>query len=181
MTFLERCIQALENNKIIAGVIIVFIIVTGISTFAKWVTDLIPLLMCSWSNRLFYCDANGLSAIKYNTGWIYLGLVDNQETTYRTQPLYSIEKSTYTDSNLTPRVGEIIKLSAKRDIVILDYKSTGVNSRFTPPWKANVLDENDYTGYFMPKGSVVEVRDISIAGYPGHDKVVWARIGLPPE
>lgn len=180
MTTLDKIINTLQNNRIVVLIIFVFIFITSLSTFTNAINYLITQLTCKDSSTIFYCRTNGLLSIKYHTGWINLGIVDNEETTYRTLPLYTIEKRVYDEPFLTPRIGELIKISANREIVILNYKTTDIKDVFIPPWKENILKDKDYTNFFITKDTIVEIRDVSIAGYPGHDKFVWARVGLPP-
>jgi hypothetical protein len=61
-----------------------------------------------------------------------------------------------------PQVGDTIRLSVERNIVISGYTKIGVSKLFQPPWQLNTLSADDYTGVKLPKDAVVEVRDVSL-------------------
>jgi hypothetical protein len=61
---------------------------------------------------------------------------------------------------------------AERNIVILDFATKGLTRTFVPPWQQTEgkLLDGDYTGWKLPKGAMVEVRDVSRGSFPGKVK-----------
>lgn len=168
-------IEKLKNRPVIAVVLIAVAVVVGLAQL----TDAISKLKTALPE--VFRPAVALPTIPGDSGWLLLGDLDPDGKRYVRGPLYETEKSAYPDKSLTPRKGELLRLSAERNVVIAGYKNTGLAQKFTPPWQLNALSDPDYTGVKLPRGSVVEVRDVSLGRFPGQPIVVWARVAPPPK
>jgi hypothetical protein len=111
------------------------------------------------------------------TGWIFGGYFDDKAQVFAQGPYFKVVRSGYSDKQPFPRAGEWIKITSERRIVISDFAFKGLTRRFDPPWQQNVLSESDYTGLTLPKGAVVEVRDVSAGAFPDKPEALWIRIG----
>lgn len=121
-----------------------------------------------------------LPVLPGDSGWILIGDFDTKKQIYTRGPLYKVIESNYPDLSLLPRKGEIIELTAERNIVIANYQNAGTTDILQPPWQENILDTEDYTDIQLAKGSQIEVRDISLGKLKNMPAVVWIRIGYPP-
>jgi hypothetical protein len=82
-----------------------------------------------------------------------------------------------TASDQTIELGDTIRLTAKRGIVIVDFKKSYVAQKLVSPIKAGIIEDSDNTGVVLPKGTVLVVRDISRGRTPGNPNVaVWLRV-----
>jgi hypothetical protein len=148
------------------------------------------VLILAWSTAIVGIGAwvlvsiaqpkNAAISIPGDTGWLLLGDIDRASGSYIRGPFYKIIKSNYPDKSALPRKDEWLELTAERNVIITDYRVSGLSKQLDPPWQKNVLDENDYTGIKLPKGSKVEVRDVDEAGFEGMPLVLWVRVGLIP-
>lgn len=114
------------------------------------------------------------------SGWILVGDLNPAGAFYVRGPFYTLKSSSYPEPSLVPRKGERLQLSAAREVVIADFKTSGLTLRDKPPWRENRLDDADYTGIKLPAGTVVEVRDVSMGQFKGQPRVVWVRVAEPP-
>jgi hypothetical protein len=115
------------------------------------------------------------------SGWLLLGDYDDGRGIFVRGPFFEVTKTNYPDKSKLPRKGEWIKLTAEREVIIPDYRISGTSKLDMPPWKKNVLDNNDYTGIKLPAGTEVEMRDVSLGHFEGMPFVVWARVAPIPK
>jgi hypothetical protein len=115
------------------------------------------------------------------SGWLLVGDFDEIEDKYTRGPFFEIISSNYNIKSAFPRKGDIIRITADRNLVISDYKVSGINKLYQPPWQENYLKDDDFTGIKILPGSQVEVRDVSMGHFPYMPFVVWVRIGYPPK
>ncbi len=169
----NKIINNLKNHRIISIILICGITIIALANFTDAIGKLIQLLPKNGS----YIQANSLPG---NTGWILVGNIDKKNNIYIRGPLYEIVKSNYPKHSIIPRKGELIKVSSDRNIIIADYKTDGLSKRLQPPWQENILDDDDYTDFTISKGSIAEVKEVSIGGLKNESAVVWVRIGVPP-
>lgn len=174
-TLFDRYSTKLKNHPVVATILVVAAIVGGVAQF----TDAVSKVWTAIPNLRH--AAKELPSLPGDSGWLLLGDLDQKGERYIRGPLYKVEKSSYPDKSLTPRKGEQVRLTAERNVVIAGFKSTGLQRLFDPPWSLNVLTDADYTGIKLPKDSVVEIRDVSIASFPEQPLVVWVRIAPPPK
>ena len=111
-----------------------------------------------------------------DTGWIFCGYYDQEQQLY-IDNYCTVKHSPYPEKSVIPRIGETIRLSKTRRLVIADFASLGLSRVMEPPWKQNILKPSDYTGIQLPSGVTVAVRAVSLGAFPGHPAAVWVRIG----
>lgn len=174
-TLVDRYIDRLKNHRIIAVIVVAAMVLAG----AAQLTDSIARIAGLFP-RVFHPSVP-LPGVPGDSGWLLLGDLNPNGERYIRGPFYAVEKSNYPDKALTPRKGELVRLLAERNVIIAGYKTTGLANQFTAPWTLNVLSDADYTGVKLPKGSVVEVRDIGLGSFPNQPIVVWVRVAAPPK
>ncbi|MGE8098123.1 hypothetical protein [Pseudomonas fluorescens] len=174
-TLTDRYITRLKNHRPVAILLIVVAVIGGIAQF----TDAISKIAYT-ATGLFH-PSRELPTLPGDSGWLLLGDLDPKGERYIRGPFFLVERSAYPEKFLTPRKGEQLRLLTERNLVIAGYKVTGIERVLTPPWTLNVLSDRDYTGIKLSKDSVVEVRDVSLASFPGEPLVLWVRIGPPPK
>ena len=174
-TLADRYIERLKNHPFIAVLVVSTMALAGVAQF----TDAITKIAGNFSS--VFRPLVSLPVIPGDSGWLLLGDLDPGGERYVRGPFYSIEKSNYPDKTLTPRKGELVRLLSERNVIIAGYKTAGLANQFVAPWTLNVLSDADYTGVKLPKGSVVEVRDIGLGSYPNQPIVVWVRVAPPPK
>jgi hypothetical protein len=173
-TLVDRYMERLKNQPAIAVVVITAMILAWAAQF----TDSLSKITNIFSG--VFHPAVPLAPIPGDSGWVLLGDLDPKGAKYVRGPFYEVEKSNYPDHALTPRKGELVRLTAERNVIIANYKIAGLAGQFTAPWTLNSLSEADYTGVKIPKGGIVEVRDVSLGSYPDQPIVVWVRVAAPP-
>ncbi|HBR1781005.1 hypothetical protein EYD25_22425 [Klebsiella pneumoniae] len=177
MTIHEKFLEKCRNNKLIVFISIISIAITGLSNFSSSVKNLASFFPCSFINAPLICNTESPAYhINVNSGWIFIGYLDKSGSNYITEPSYTIKKSMYQSKELTPRPGEILRLAKEKKLYIVDFKNQGTTNEFISPIKANIVRSEDLTGDIIPKGAIVEVRDVDIYGHDGNNKAVWARI-----
>lgn len=115
------------------------------------------------------------------SGWLLVGDFDEKESKYIRGPFFKTISSNYSVKSILPRKGDIIQITSERNLVISDYKDSGANKLFQPPWQENYLEGDDFTGIKILPGSQVEVRDVSMGHFENMPFLVWVRIGYPPK
>jgi hypothetical protein len=173
-TLVDRYLERLKNHRTVALLLVAAAGVIGLAQFTDAVSKLWAIL--PGISRA----AVALPSIPGDTGWVLLGDLDSSGIRYIRQPLYETYKSVYPEPSLVPRKGEQLRLLAERNLVIAGYRTSGLTQQFRPPWQLQFLSDADYTGIKIPKGAIVEVRDVSLGSFPGEPIVVWVRIGQPP-
>lgn len=171
----DRYLDRLKNYPLVAIIIVVTFILGGVAQFTDSITKIAGVVP-----NVFHSSVP-LPAIPGDSGWLLLGDLDPSGDRYVRGPYFVVNNSNYPDKALTPRKGELIRLLAERNVVIAGYKTSGLANQFTAPWTLNVLSDADYTGVKLPKGSVIEVRDVALGSYPGQPIVVWVRVSAPPK
>lgn len=174
-TLVDRYLERLKNHRAIAILVVTATIVGGVAQF----TDAVSKLAVALPG--VFRTAVTLPSIPGDSGWLLLGDLDPAGTRYIRGPFYEIVKSSYPGRSLTPQKGELLRLLAERNVIIAGYKGTGFARQLVPPWQLNVLSDADYTGVKLPKGAIVEVRDVGLGSFPGQPIVVWVRVAPPPK
>jgi hypothetical protein len=171
----DRYMEGLKNHPVVAVVVVAAVILTGTAQL----TDSIVKIAAAFVS--VFHPSVPLPIIPGESGWLLLGDLDPSGKEYVRGPLYVVEKSNYKGKALIPRKGEQVRLSAERNVIIPGYKVTGFANQLMAPWSLNTLSDADYTGVKLPKGAVVEIRDISLGSYPNQPIVVWVRVAAPPK
>ncbi len=197
-TLFDRYVSRLKNHPIIAIVVVAAMIIVGIAQFTDAVSKIVAALSLSVNST------KDLPTIPGDSGWLLVGelyptyaksdegpffneygwlAVDpDPKDVYVRGPFYKTENSSYPKKSVVPRRGELIRLIADRNVIIAGYKTNGLAQQLMPPWKLNVLSDADYTGVKLPKGVVVEVREVSLAAnFSKQPTVVWVRVAAPPK
>ena len=172
-TQVDKYLTRIKNHPLLAIIIVGAITIGGIAQFTDAISKLVRLVPWSLSTVT-------LPVMPGDSGWILVGDLDPNAEFYVRGPLYEDEKSSYSETSIVPRKGELIRLLAERNLIIAGYKTDGVNKLFMPPWQLNILSEADYTGIRLHKDSVIEIRDVSLGSFPGQPIVVWVRVAPPP-
>jgi hypothetical protein len=119
------------------------------------------------------------------TGWLYLGDYVTGTGAFERGPFFTGVRGRL------PRRGDLITLTAQRELVIANYHRTGPQTSMTAPWRIkHVLDANDYTGIRLKAGDQVEVRDVvpsdciqergpEVSCSP-RVRILWVRVSNPP-
>lgn len=174
-TLADRHLDRLKNHPLVAIIVVATAILAGVAQFTGSIAT-----MAGIASSVFHPSVP-LPVIPGDSGWLLLGDLDPGGERYARGPFFAVENSNYPDKALTPRKGELIRLLAERNVVIAGYKTTGLANQLVAPWRLNVLSDADYTGVKLPKGAVIEVRDVGLGSYPGQPIVVWVRVGAPPK
>jgi hypothetical protein len=126
-----------------------------------------------------------LHELRGKTGWIGLGHVTRDRknwavgadpaTEYNTGAFEFVDKATDRRTPVLPRVGERIRLTTRNRLIILDFASTGERRALDDP-SAVRSTGSELTDVILPKGSIVEVREIRLSPARGGIRVVWARV-----
>jgi hypothetical protein len=127
---------------------------------------------------------DGFTVLKDKTGWVLLGFVsvatDELVLDFATEPSFeTLGRNTHPSEGALPKIGDRIRARYGWAIVILDYKLTGEKNGLISPATRQTLYPADNTDLEIPKGTVVEVRDIQISKPYGEEKAVWARVAPP--
>lgn len=178
MKTIEQIIQTLRRNKLTALLIFIASITTGLAQFTDALNKIASFFNCNvkiWQH-VGVCNTNPLDTLENKSGWILVAYLDEFKDTYISKPKYIIKESSYRTSSNIPRFEEKIELTEERNVIIANYKISGEKDLFTWPIYLNTLSKNDYTGLSLPKGSILDIRDVAIGNIPGHPRVVWLRV-----
>jgi hypothetical protein len=122
-------------------------------------------------------------SLSFDSGWILLGYYDLTGKHYiNVGPFFAVVASTYTEKEDIPRKGDQIRLEKSLHVYIMDYHTYGLLHQSEAMWKVpgGKLRPEDYTGVELPKGTKLEIRDISLGQFPEEPAAVWARVGIVP-
>jgi hypothetical protein len=171
-TRVEKAIAKWKNKRWIAVAALLFAGVAAIAGFSDSLTKLYQFYTA-------VIDDKATAVILPNdTGWIFGGYYDETVGRFIQGPYFRIVHSNYGDKRVLPRLGDRLRIVSERNIIIADFASLGLTKQFQPPWQQNVLAPDDYTGWKLPRGATVEVRDVSSGSFPGRPDAVWIRVGV---
>lgn len=168
----DRTLDKLKNKRLIAYTLVFALICAGVASFGESISKIYSMI-----NGVFREGATPVVLPK-DTGWLFAGYFDQSLNRYIEGPYIKTVKSPYKEKESIPRIGDWLKITSERNIIIADFETKGLTRRFDPPWQQNELRSSDYTGLKLPVGAVVEVRDVSLGAYPGKAAAVWIRIGV---
>jgi hypothetical protein len=162
----ERILRRWKNRKYIAYFLVIAAAAAAIAGF----TDSISKIF-GFASAIISDNATPV-IIPNDTGWILAGYYDEHSQMFIQGPYIKVVRSSYRDKQPLPRIGEWIRIRSERNIVILDFATKGLTRTFVPPWQQTEgkLLDGDYTGWKLPKGAMVEVRDVSRGSFPGKVK-----------
>jgi hypothetical protein len=128
-----------------------------------------------------------LDELRGKTGWIPLGDVTGDQTQwatgadpnteYNTGAFEFVDKATDRRKPVLPRPSDRIRLTTRIRIFILDFASTGERRALDDPSSVHrSATGSELTDIILPKGSIVEVREIRLSPARGGIRTVWVRI-----
>jgi len=119
---------------------------------------------------------HALDTLRYGTGWILLGYLDNQSQLWATIPKQRLrDRRTGTDS-VVPSEGDVLEIAQNTPVEIANYGVRGEDDRFVPP--RGSFSKDNLTPVTLPPGTEVLVAEI--VRDPGVNmEAIWAR-GLRP-
>jgi hypothetical protein len=180
---------SLANNRLVRPIMMCSTVTKAI-VLASLVTRLSP-----GGGRLDASQTSkgSLDALTHKTGWVLLGGltkdakkwafgvgIDSDPTVdYPTGSFEILGRTVDRQKPELPKKGERIRLTARAQVTILDYATTGETRRLTAPSSlSRSLGAGDRTGIWIDAGTVVHVQDVQISRPYGQLRNVWARVTL---
>jgi hypothetical protein len=112
------------------------------------------------------------------TGWILLGNYDYDNHKWTFGPFFTFVHGDHPASNELPKIGDGLRVTAERHVVILDWSSSKEQRRLEAPGinKAVISGAEDFTPVILGAGALVDVGEVSAGHFNGRQDVVWARV-----
>jgi hypothetical protein len=108
------------------------------------------------------------------TGWVLLGKYRVRERAWVNGTVFETVR---TSGDALPVIGDEIRLTSNRDVIILGYAHSGTSRRLEAPGANSIQRDADFTGTTLPIGTVLQILDVKGAqGVDGAD--IWARISM---
>jgi pimeloyl-ACP methyl ester carboxylesterase len=117
-----------------------------------------------------------------SSGWVLLGRYDLNRSSYVNPPRF--EHTSPHGANDLPGTDELIRISTALRVIIRDYSGTAPRNLETavavPPRRWSTVNyADDFTGMWLCKGTIVEVRQRDIPNESDPIANVWARVAYP--
>jgi len=119
-------------------------------------------------------------AIPGGVAWTTLNQYDPNSKSFKSSPQFEIVKSKYFYNSVLPRKGDWIELLSNKKLIILDYKTKGIERVFKRPEKLSSIEESDYVDKILKSGCVVEVRDIQVEDVHKGYSIIWILVSNLP-
>jgi hypothetical protein len=112
------------------------------------------------------------------TGWILLGNYDFEKSKWTFGRFFDFVHANHDLQNDYPAIGDTIRLTATRHVIILDWKTEKWQRRLQRPGldKGTIGEDEDYTPSTLGAGALVDIGDVSAGHFPGRQDVVWGRV-----
>jgi hypothetical protein len=112
------------------------------------------------------------------TGWILLGNYDFDQGKWTFGPFFDFVHANHDTQNGLPAIGDTIRLTATRHVVILDWHTEKWERRLDKPGldKGVISGEEDFTPSILRTGALLDVGEVSAGHSPGRQDVVWVRV-----
>jgi len=124
---------------------------------------------------------NPLPEIPGDTGWIFAGYYDADRNAFTEGPYVSIITSTTRGQRQYVEIGDVVRLTASRPVIIVDFKSQGIAKKLLSPITKGVIEANDQTDIRLPAGTELVVRDVSEGHWPDNPQTaLWLRVVRRP-
>jgi hypothetical protein len=165
-----------KRKRLVAYAIALAAVLAGLASFTDSLSK-IQTNIGAWFSRK--PEVNSIK-LPFDTGWILAGYYD--PTTNRFSqggPWVEIARTGYPDKQTLPRIGDWVRITGERNVIIPDYATTGLARQREVP--LTDLTAGDYTGVKLPSGTTMEVRDVGGGAYPGRAEAVWLRVGAIPQ
>lgn len=177
-TLVRQITERLQNNRLIAIVIVFAIGVMAVASFTGAIKELASLVPRATPTP----TVMAVIPVEWpvESGWVLIGDYDVSKRIF-VKKHFTVAHSNYPDVVDIPRQGEVLRLTTERNLVILDFETDGLKRLREPPWFGGTLKHADYIHRKLPKGALVEVREVSMPDYPNDAAVVWTRVAKPSE
>jgi hypothetical protein len=163
-----------KGKKWIAYVLAAAAVVGGVATFTDSLAKIYTNLVAVLGHKTVKT-----TKLPFDTGWILAGYYDPQLAKYTQGPYVEVAKTSYPDKQTLPRVGDWVRVTGERNVIIASFATTGLAQQMNAPLAD--LSQGDYTGVKLPTGATMEVRDVGGGSYPDRATAVWLRIGNIPQ
>lgn len=158
----------------VAALLVIAAIVAGIATF----TNSISQISDNVEKWLGINQHPKTVQLPFDSGWILAGYYNPSTQAYTQVPYVEISKTSYPQKQTLPRVGDWVRVTGERNVIIADYATSGTSNQMNAPMRD--LSPGDYTGVKLPAGTLMEVRDIGGGSYEGRSTALWLRVaGIP--
>ncbi len=177
-TLVQQITQRVQNNRLLAGLIVLGIAVIALANFTRAFQQLASVV--PWTHQTTSSPTPTPVDWKIDSGWVLIGDYHASRRLF-VRKCFELTHSNYPDAADIPRQGDLLRLTTERSLVVLDYATDNMKRLREPPWHGGRLKQVDYTPYKLPKGAIVEVREVSMPEYPNDAAVVWARVAKPSQ
>ena len=112
-----------------------------------------------------------------NTGWIFVGYFDIEREFWTEGPYISIIETSSRGQRNYVEKGDIIQVKVSCDLIVNNYKNSGMTQAFVSPVEDEQLKPADYTDIKLPADSKWLVRDVTEGSWLGSPEAgMWIRI-----
>ncbi|MBN8899851.1 MAG: hypothetical protein J0H19_25550 [Rhodospirillales bacterium] len=171
-TLVARWLEALQNNPVIAAVVVVG---TCIGATVPVYSALPELLRQKIVDSLPFTRES-----KATNGWAFAGYLDKDHpSVWATGPFVDMVKLSAASERRYPiRIGDVVSPNKRISQTVVDFRTKKFENVLVPPpqMRSVIRPEDDYTGAKFEKNRKYTVADVEVASFPGHDAVVWLRL-----
>ena len=122
---------------------------------------------------------HALDALRFGTGWVLLGFLDNESQLWTTILKHRVKERRVASDSIVPLPGDVLELSMELQVYIVDYQARGEENRLVSP-ADRMLTKDNLTGVTLLAGTEVVAEEV-ILDSPGYNvQSVWARVTRPP-
>lgn len=115
--------------------------------------------------------SRALDALPNRSGWVLLGMI-SESGVWQTGAKHVLVKD---GTDVVPKPGDLIRVTAARDVVIVDFAQTG-DARYLEPPVNRSLSGSDRTGVVLQPNTVVRVQRVFEEKSVGGVRGVWVMI-----
>ncbi|WP_299522324.1 hypothetical protein [Winogradskyella sp.] len=117
-----------------------------------------------------------------NTGWVFVGYFDIDKEFWTEGPYISIIETNSRGQRNYVEKGDIVQMKVSSDLIVNNYKNSGMSQAFVSPVQDEHLNPADYTDFKVPTNSKWLVRDVQEGSWIGSPQAgMWIRIVDIPE
>ncbi len=112
-----------------------------------------------------------------NTGWVFVGYFDVDRGYWTEGPYISIIETNSRGQRNYVEKGDIVQMKVSSDLIVNNYKNSGMSQAFVSPVQDEYLDPADYTDFKVSTNSKWLVRDVQEGSWQGSSQAgMWIRI-----
>jgi len=169
-TLVDGWIARIKNNRVIAVLIVIGIVLSAVMGFWKE----LPEPITHYMEHLFRPPL----ALPGDTGWIFVGYYNEPTGAFIEGPKVEIINSTMRARNFYVELGDTIRLKNVTKVYMVDYApDRSTTKKLVSPIEKGVLSSSDETGVALPAGTELIVRDVSRGAWPGNpNTAIWVRV-----